>query len=126
MARPSGLVASRSMRPLRTSAGPPVMESSTHDEAGARSPGRRLRRRALKDLAGSVGGLGEVEHGAAFGVVQTQGASDGVEDRGADPAQCAPFELGVEPTRPTPANAATSPRRRPGTLRCPTSGSPTS
>ena len=73
MARPSGLVASRSMRPLRTSAGPPVMVSSTQDSVGLRCPGPSAAAARAHDLAGAVGGLGEVEQVGAFGVVEAAG-----------------------------------------------------
>ena len=44
---------------------------------------------------GAVGGLGEVEQVPTLGVVELQGAGEGVEDTGGCTTEGAPFELGV-------------------------------
>ena len=67
---------------------------------------------------GAVGGLGEVEQVAPFGVVELESAGDRVEDAGGDAAERAALELGVV-LDAHPGQAATSLRRSPGTRRCP-------
>jgi hypothetical protein len=47
------------------------------------------------DGAAAVGLVGEAEQVGAFGVVELQGAGDGVEDARGGPSECAAFELGV-------------------------------
>ena len=47
------------------------------------------------EVAGAVGGAGEVDEVVAFGVVELQGAGDGVEDLVGDAGDGAAFELGV-------------------------------
>ena len=94
MARPRWLVASRSIRPLRTIAGA-VNWSSTHCRLG-----RGVQRLAGSAAgshagAGAVGGVGEVEQVGPFGVVELEGAGDRVEHGGGDAGEGAAFELGV-------------------------------
>ena len=82
MARPRWLVASRSIRPLRTMAGPPVMRVEYPLQGRvAVSSAVRGRRRGPHARAGAVGGVGEVEQVGAFGVVELQRPGDGVEHR---------------------------------------------
>ena len=60
--------------------------------------GRRLERRALRsapDRGCAVGGPGEVGEVCSFGVVELQGAGDGVEDLLGCAVDGAAFELGV-------------------------------
>ena len=94
MARPRWLVASRSMRPLRTIAGA-VNRSSTHCRLGPGCPALAGAAAGSHAGAGAVGGVGEVEQVGPFGVVELQGAGDRVEDGGGDAGDRAAFELGV-------------------------------
>ena len=95
MARPSWLVARRSIRPLRTMAGPPVMVSSTHCRVRCGVQAARLPAGGAQHRAGSVGRLGQMEQVGAFGVVEFQRPGNGVQDLSADAGQDAAFEFGV-------------------------------
>jgi hypothetical protein len=88
MARPRWLVASRSIRPLRTIAGPAVIASSVHCRA-ARSAQRLL----SKQCARALRGRGEVKHVGSFGVVKLQGPGNRVENGGRHPGQRSAFQL---------------------------------
>ena len=94
MARPRALVASRSIRPLRTMAGPPVIASRTHCQRRPRRPGSAPAAGA-EHRAGAVGGLREVEQVGPFGVVELQCPGDRVQHGRADAGEGAALELGV-------------------------------
>jgi hypothetical protein len=95
MARPRWLVASRSIRPLRTIAGPAVIASSVHCRA-VRSAQRLLLRRCGRSSA-LVPSAAEARWNrwASFGVVKLQGSGNRVENGGRHPGQRAAFQLGV-------------------------------
>lgn len=88
------MVASRSIRPLRTMAGPAVTTSSTHCRLG------RAVHRLLVRRRGDAKALDPLASWARWirwplGVVELQGTGIGLEDRGGDPGQSASFELDV-------------------------------
>ena len=72
--------------------------------------------------AGAVGGVGEVEQVGPFGVVELQGAGDGVEHGGGDAGDGAAFQLGVV-LDADPGQGGDLAAAQPGTRRAPTSGS---